>query len=65
MLKHLHSIIGAIIIAAAILFVFRWEIATAGADRDSVLILNRWTGTVTVCSFGLSKTECSEERDGG
>jgi hypothetical protein len=40
-------IIGAALIAAAILFVFRWEIITGGGY--SPLRLDRWTGKVTAC----------------
>jgi len=37
-------IIGAVMIAVAILIVFRWEIASPGVMR-----LDRWTGTVVLC----------------
>jgi hypothetical protein len=43
-------LVGAVIIAASILFVERWQI-TAPADTDSVIIfrLDRWTGETMVC----------------
>ena len=51
-------IVGAVIIAGAIVVAFRWE-GTANAnhtnryqiaaDRESVYILDRWAGTVTRC----------------
>jgi hypothetical protein len=36
-------IIGSVIIAAAILIIFRWQYTADG------MLLDRWTGTVTVC----------------
>ena len=41
-------IIGAALIAVAILFVFRWQI-TATQDYG-VIRLDRWTGSVTGCA---------------
>ena len=38
-------IIGAALIAAAILIVFRWEVAMPGVIR-----LDRWTGSVVHCN---------------
>jgi hypothetical protein len=38
---------GAVIIAAAILFVFRWEMAPFG--QVAALRLDRWTGKILVC----------------
>jgi hypothetical protein len=49
-------IIGSVTIAAAILFVERWEIVqlpTAGLGR-----VDHWTGTITACA-NISKTENS------
>ena len=40
-------IIGAVLIAAAILFVFRYEMASPG-----VMLLDRWTGSVVLCNVG-------------
>jgi hypothetical protein len=40
-------IVGAVVIAAAILIVFRWQIASPGAT----MLLDRWTGTVVVCDL--------------
>jgi len=46
-------IIGAAIIAAAVLFLFRWEIQPAVHDLGTSLAyrLDRWTGTVTICHY--------------
>jgi len=42
------SILGAaVIIAGAILFVFRWEMAPLG--QGSALRLDRWTGKIVAC----------------
>jgi hypothetical protein len=35
-------VIGALILAAAILVAFRWEVSTS-------VLLDRWTGTVRLC----------------
>jgi hypothetical protein len=40
-------IAGALIIAAVIAVVFRWEIASPGIMR-----LDRWTGAVVLCDAG-------------
>jgi hypothetical protein len=40
-------VIGAVIIAAAILIVFRWQF-------DGGLLLDRWTGTVVQCAASYS-----------
>jgi hypothetical protein len=47
-------LIGAVIIAAAILIVFRWQVV------PDVYLLDRWTGTVTGCLSvpGHSKLDC-------
>lgn len=42
-------LIGAALIAVAILYVFRWEIA-AGPPTVPVVRLDHWTGKVTVCN---------------
>jgi hypothetical protein len=44
------TIIGAIIIAGAVLFAFRWEIAPAGS---MVYRLDRWTGQIQVCNASV------------
>jgi hypothetical protein len=45
------SILGAaLIIAAAILFTFRWEAAPDGTF--GVMRLDRWTGNVEICVIG-------------
>jgi hypothetical protein len=38
-------LVGAVLIAAAILIVFRWEIASPGVMR-----LDRWTGKIVLCN---------------
>jgi len=52
-------VIGAAIIAAAILFVFRWEYAMG-------MLLDRWTGTVIQCTAGSgtlpAKANCEPRR---
>jgi hypothetical protein len=40
-------LVGAAIIGAAMLFVFRWEIAIGSGQ---VVRLDRWTGTVVACN---------------
>jgi hypothetical protein len=40
-------IVAAVIIAAAILFVFRWQTAPIGSY--GAILLDRWTGEVVVC----------------
>jgi hypothetical protein len=40
-------VIGAALIAGAILIVFRWEVAMPGLIR-----LDRWTGSVVHCTAG-------------
>ena len=45
-------IVAAAIIAAGIVFVFRWEIIATPPDRadfSHVERLDRWTGNVTLC----------------
>jgi hypothetical protein len=42
-------LIGSAIIATAIIFTFRWEIAL-GSGHPPVVRLDRWTGTVTACN---------------
>lgn len=42
------TLFGACIIAAAIVFVFRWEITTSLVN-GGVTRLDRWTGEVTDC----------------
>jgi hypothetical protein len=42
-------VIGAIIIAAAILIVFRWQLTGPGS-----VLLDRWTGTVVQCAINYS-----------
>lgn len=37
-------VIGALMVACAILFVFRWEVA-----GPAPLVLDRWTGVVVLC----------------
>jgi hypothetical protein len=51
-------IVGALIIAAAILFTFRWEAATArGADGNpAVFRLDHWTSKVAVCAVDVQKS---------
>jgi len=39
---------GAAIIAAAILYVFRWEVAAASPEKT--IILDRWTGHAVQCT---------------
>jgi uncharacterized membrane protein AbrB (regulator of aidB expression) len=39
-------IFGAALVAGAVLFVFRWELAGAPP-----LLLDRWTGAVVACGF--------------
>jgi hypothetical protein len=41
------AIIGASVIVAAILFLFRWEVVVVGMG---VVRLDRWTGGVAVCA---------------
>jgi hypothetical protein len=43
-------IIGAVIIAAAILFIGRWEIAPA---RGGLVRLDHWTGKIEECPIGF------------
>jgi len=41
---------GALIIAASILFVFRWQMALLGSDSPLVMVrLDRWTGNAVFC----------------
>lgn len=41
-------ILGSVIIAAAILLAFRWNIIIAGPDGD-VVRLDHWTGHLSAC----------------
>ena len=41
-------LIGSILIAAAVLFVFRWDVV-AGQSNYRIIRLDRWTGTITQC----------------
>lgn len=41
---------GAAIIAAAILYVFRWEVAMS---PDKIVLLDRWTGHAVQCTRKL------------
>ena len=45
-------VIGAALIAAAILVVFRWEIASPGVMR-----LDRWTGSIVLCKSSNQRPE--------
>jgi hypothetical protein len=42
-------IVGSVIIAAAILFVFRWEVLKFN-EGPGILRLDRWTGTAVLCT---------------
>ncbi len=46
-------IIAGALIAAAVLFVLRWEIVTAGSAAGPPVTyrLDRWTGDVTICHY--------------
>lgn len=41
-------VVASLIIAASVLFIFRWEIV-GGSDPLEVHRLDRWTGDVTAC----------------
>jgi hypothetical protein len=51
-------LVGAAIIAGAILFVFRWDDSAArGADGNpTVFRLDRWTGKVAICGIDVQKS---------
>jgi len=51
---------GAALIAAAMLFVFRWEIA-AGPTTVPVVRLDRWTGGVTICNASIDAAKEASE----
>jgi hypothetical protein len=44
--RNITIIAGAVIVAAAMLFVFRWEFSTV---PGAVYRLDRWNGTITHC----------------
>lgn len=54
-------LIGAVAIAGAILFAFRWEVAL-GSGHPPVVRLDRWTGTVTVCNINPQAANDAYER---
>jgi hypothetical protein len=43
-------IIGAVVIALAILIVFRWQVGMPG-----LVLLDRWTGTVVLCDVNPNR----------
>jgi hypothetical protein len=49
---------GAALIAAAILFTFRWEVNTDAKNPLLVYRLDRWTGKVSACYWKMSGFEC-------
>jgi len=53
-------VVGAALLAAAVLFVFRWEIA-AGPSTVPVVRLDRWTGSVTVCNASVDAAKEASE----
>lgn len=42
-------VVGSAIVAVAILFAFRWEVAM-GSGTPPVIRLDRWTGKVAICN---------------
>jgi hypothetical protein len=45
-------IAGAVLIAVAIVFIFRWEVVTvAYSERFFILRVDRWTGKILICSL--------------
>jgi hypothetical protein len=42
-------IVGAVLIAGAILLTNHWQVAENPADPGSVVRLNRWTGAMELC----------------
>lgn len=55
-------VLGAAIIAAAILFTFRWEIA---GTAQMPLLLDRWNGYVNVCNAKSGEASRAQREETG
>jgi hypothetical protein len=42
-------VVGALIIALAVAFMFRWTVISHDGETVAVFRLDRWTGAMTVC----------------
>jgi hypothetical protein len=55
-------LIGSAVIAGAVLFTFRWEVALGGG-QPPVVRLDRWTGAVTACNIDPSARQYAKSGD--
>jgi hypothetical protein len=44
-------LVGAALVALAILLTNHWDMATPTGSNLTMMRLNRWTGTIEICSF--------------
>ena len=58
MTQPIATVIAALIVAVAILFVFRWDVPSTGG----IIRLDRWTGNVTLCPGHDPQRACEEKR---